>query len=106
MSVQFVAATSTSIPVHVVDQNNLDAWISQQTPMTQAWVVANGFNAGLHQALVVPSSDGGPLMALAGYGSSATRKRGRFHLAGAAGKLPGGTYHIASSRLPYDLRIS
>ena len=25
MSVQFVAATSTSIPVHVVDQNNLDA---------------------------------------------------------------------------------
>ena len=96
MSVQFVAATSTSIPVHVVDQNNLDAWISQQTPMTQAWVAANGFNAGLHQALVVPSSDGSPLMALAGYGNSATRKRGRFHLAGAAGKLPKGTYHIAS----------
>ena len=66
MSVQFAAATSTSIPVHVIDQNNLDAWTSQQTPMTQAWVVAKGFNDGLNEEVVVPGSDGGELRALDG----------------------------------------
>ena len=96
MSVQFAAATTNSIPIHVIDQDGLENWTAKQTPMTQTWIASNAFSGGLHQALVVPSPDGSPLMALAGYGNAKARKRSRFHLAGAAGKLPEGAYHIAS----------
>lgn len=96
MSVQFAAATTNSIPIHAIDQDDLENWTAKQTPMTQTWVASNAFSGGLHQALVVPSPDGSPLMALAGYGNAKARKRSRFHLAGAAGKLPEGAYHIAS----------
>ena len=96
MSVRFANATPDSIPVHVIDEKGLKHWADQQSPMTKAWVEANGFLGTLHQALVVPAQDGSPLMALAGYGNTASRKRGRFHLAGAAAKFPKCVYHIAS----------
>ena len=96
MSVKFAAKTTNSIPVHVIDQKDLESWAAKQTPMTQAWIASNDFSGGLHQVLVIPSPDGSPLMAIAGYGNAAARKRGRFHLAGAAEKLPEGIYHIAS----------
>lgn len=96
MSVQFADTTSTSIPVHVIKEQDFKVWVSHQSPMTAAWVNVNGFRGALHQALIVPTEDGKPLMALAGYGDARSRKRGRFHLAGAASKLPKGDYHIAS----------
>jgi leucyl aminopeptidase len=96
MAVQFADPTPDSIAVHVIDEQDLAQWANQQQPMTKAWVEANGFQGALHQALIVPAQDGSPLMALAGYGNAASRKRGRFHLAGAAAKFPEGVYHIAS----------
>jgi leucyl aminopeptidase len=96
MSIQFATATPDSIPVHVIDEQGFAQWVDQQSPMTKSWVAANGFQGALHQTLVIPSQDGNPLMALAGYGNAASRKRGRFHLAAAAAKFPKGIYHIAS----------
>ena len=96
MSVRFADSTPNSIPVHVIDAEDFASWADLQTPLTKAWVTTNGFSGLLHQALIIPSPDGSPLMAIAGYGTAVTRKRGRFHLAGAAAKFPKGIYHIAS----------
>ncbi len=101
MSLQFASATSDSIPVTVISEHELADWLNQQTAHTQKWVDANGFSGALGQALIVPALDGTPSMALAGYGSTASRNRGRFHLASAAAKLPKGIYHIEAG-VPAD----
>jgi leucyl aminopeptidase len=96
MPLQFADPTSASLPLHVIDEQDFASWLEVQSPEARNWISQNGFKGGLHQALIVPSPDGSPSMALAGYCSTASRKRGRFHLAGAAAKLPKGIYHIAS----------
>lgn len=96
MTSPFADATEDATPLHVIEQDALEEWCTGQPAPVQAWVKANGFKARLGQALVVPDVEGIPLMALAGYGTEATRTRGRFHLAAAAAKLPAGVYSIAS----------
>lgn len=96
MSVQFADAIPNSIPVHVIDEADFVSWVDLQTSFTKTWIETNEFRGALHQALVVPDADGTPAMAFVGYGTAVSRRRGRFHLAGAAAKLPMGTYHIAS----------
>ena len=60
------------------------------------WAGGIGFSGGLGQVLTVPNADGGIGAALVGYGTTATRVRGRFHVGAAARKLPQGTYAIAT----------
>ena len=96
MKPQFADASAQRVPLHVLDEDTLDGWVKQQSETTAAWITSNGFTAGLGQSLVVPGDDGKPEMALAGFGTAASRKRARFHLAAAAAKLPKGTYEIAS----------
>ncbi|PJA58209.1 MAG: leucyl aminopeptidase, partial [Rhodocyclales bacterium CG_4_9_14_3_um_filter_68_10] len=55
---------------------------------------AAGFTGALGSTLPVPDADGRLVMALAGYGTQATRARGRFHLAAAAAALPDGAYRL------------
>jgi leucyl aminopeptidase len=79
----------------------LEGWLADQPGPVQAWVKASGFAGALGQALVVPGEEGTPALALAGYGTEAARRRGRFHLAAAAARLPAGDYRIESG-LPED----
>ena len=101
MSAEFATASDTTLPLHVLSEDALEKWRAEQDASVQAWVEASGFTGGLGQALVVPGAEGKPVMALAGYGNAAARRRGRFHLAGAAARLPKGDYQIASG-LPED----
>jgi leucyl aminopeptidase len=103
MSLRFSNAASEAIDLHVLSQDALEEWLAHQPPATAAWVGANSFTGAVGQALVMPDIDGQPVIALAGYGTPATRKRGRFTLAAAAVKLPKGSYRI-SSGLPDDQR--
>lgn len=96
MSPVFALPTDAALPLHVIDQDNCAEWLQQQSQNVAQWAQANGFTGACGQALLVPGSDGKPEMALAGYGSQAQRARRRFVLAGAAEKLPKGTYTIAS----------
>ncbi|NUH65319.1 leucyl aminopeptidase family protein [Sulfitobacter sp. S0837] len=96
MSAEFATASDTALPLHVLSESALDSWLEAQDAPVQAWVATSGFTGGLGQALVVPGAEGAPVMALAGYGNAAARRRGRFHLAGAAARLPKGDYRIAS----------
>jgi len=101
MSAEFATASDTTLPLHVLSEDALATWRAEQDPSVQVWVEASGFTGGLGQALVVPGAEGKPGMALAGYGNAAARRRGRFHLAGAAARLPKGDYQIEGG-LPED----
>lgn len=101
MSAEFAAPSSATLPLHVLSEAALEGWLADQPKPVQAWVDASGFAGGLGQELVVPGAEGTPVMALASYGNDAARRRGRFHLAAAAARLPAGEYRIESG-LPKD----
>ena len=101
MSAEFATSSSATLPLHVLIEAALEGWLADQPGPVQAWVKASGFAGALGQALVVPGEEGTPALALAGYGTEAARRRGRFHLAAAAAKLPAGDYRIESG-LPED----
>jgi leucyl aminopeptidase len=105
MPAKFADATPVSIPLHLVAEDTLDDWLESQTDTKRSWVEANGFSGALGQTLVFPKDDGSISMALAGYGTPATRSRGRFHLAGAAAKLPTGIYHLETVLIHETLMI-
>lgn len=92
----FAEPTDTAIPLHVIDQDGLSAWLDRQTPAVQAWVKANGFTGARNQALLIPGAKAAPVMALAGFGTVGQRARRRFVLAGAVAHLPEGVYDIVS----------
>ena len=97
MSLTFASpdADDAVCPLHVVAESALDGWLDSRPEEVVTWVKANGFTGAIGQALVVPGEGNRPLLALAGFGTEATRRRGRFHLAAAAAKLPKGVYRIA-----------
>ncbi|WP_171179038.1 M17 family metallopeptidase [Ruegeria sp. HKCCD8929] len=95
MTLSFAAPSDGAIPLHVIEQSELEGWLSDQPDAVRSWVEANGFTGAIGQALLVPGVDGVG-MALAGYGTAAKRARKRFPLAAAAEKLPEGAYRIAS----------
>lgn len=101
MTLSFATATSDVIDLYVVPEESADAWLDTLPPTTAAWARSCGFKGAIGQALSLPATDKLPALAAAGYGSEATRKRGRFALAAAAAKLPAGTYRIASG-VPVD----
>lgn len=101
MPLTFAAAAPDAIDLHVLSSDAVAGWLAGQAPATAAWIETNAFTGATGQALVIPGADGRPAMAVAGYGTSATRARGRFALAAAAAKLPKGSYQI-SSGLPAD----
>lgn len=94
MPLQFASSKTTAIPVHVVEQDVLEDWLSRQHKHVATWVTASGFTGALGQTLLVPGEGGVVDMALAGYGTEATRMRGRFHLAAVASQLPEGDYSV------------
>ena len=96
----FAAPSPDACPVHIIESDTCESWLSGQPQRVQDWAAAHGFTGACGQALAVPEADGRIGMALAGYGSTAQRARRRFVLAEAAQKLPAGTYQIASGLPP------
>ncbi len=95
MSLKFAADDATAITVHVIAADALETWLDGQPETVAAWVRATGFSGALGSTCLIPNDTGGIAMALAGYGSTETRARGRFHLAAAANTLPEGTYRLS-----------
>lgn len=94
MTMTFAPASDAAIPVYVLPLDGVQAWLDAQPARIQAWVQANGFTGALGKSLILPSEDGSPAAVLAGYGSAAARRRGRFHLAAVAAALPEGDYAL------------
>ncbi|XDA98553.1 leucyl aminopeptidase family protein [Sulfitobacter sp. LCG007] len=96
MPLTFADPDRPFIPLHLLPEDDLDEWLRDRPAAVSGWVRASGFTGALGQALAVPDGDGGIALALAGYGTPASRTRGRFHLAAAAAKLPEGCYGLQS----------
>ncbi len=101
MPATFVSMSDAAIPLDIIAEDRLEAWLVDQPDITKNWVVGQGFAGRLGQALTIPDNRGNPLLAVVGYGTAAARKRSRFALASAAAKLPQGDYHIVAG-LPDD----
>tara|TARA_R110002094_G_scaffold100400_3_gene100525 strand:+ start:3074 stop:4456 length:1383 start_codon:yes stop_codon:yes gene_type:complete len=101
MPATFASPSDANIPLHVIAEDALEGWLANQPVTARTWVDANVFAGRLGQALTIPDDMGRPALALVGYGSEASRMRGRFALAQAAAKLPKGDYRIAAG-LPDD----
>ncbi|WP_299139270.1 M17 family metallopeptidase [uncultured Tateyamaria sp.] len=93
MTLAFAATDPSAIPLHLLDEEAAHHWIDTQNDATRAWATAQGFTGALGQVLTCPGPDGIACAAI-GYGTPATRARGRFHLAAGAARLPAGTYTL------------
>ncbi|SEO04591.1 leucyl aminopeptidase [Salinihabitans flavidus] len=91
---KFATSEIDAIPLHVIDKSDLEDWCKGQEPAVRTWIESAGFTAEIGRVLVVPDADGRPRMALAGFGDTGSRARGRFALAAAARALPAGSYRI------------
>ena len=94
MTAKFSSAKEQSVPVYVIEQDGLSDWLQSRPPEVASWIERNEFVASLGQCLCIPGLDGGIEAVLAGYGSDASRSRGRFHLASIAAALPEGDYRL------------
>jgi leucyl aminopeptidase len=95
------ATAADALPLHLVEEGDVDEWCARQPEPVARWVDAHGFTGALGQCLAVPGPDGAPIMGVVGFGTPGKRARGRFHLAGAHAALPAATYRVASG-LPGD----
>ncbi|WP_456390067.1 leucyl aminopeptidase family protein [Profundibacter sp.] len=103
MSMKFAKSAAESIPLFTIGADDLSDWLNGQPEHVATWLTAMGFGANLGEACLVPDATGAAQMAVVGYGTSATRARGRFPLAHAASILPAGTYHIETNMPEKDL---
>lgn len=104
MPLSFAAPTDNAIPLHLLDEDAVDAWVLDQDGATQNWASAHGFTGAIGQVLICPGPDG-IAMAAIGYGTTASRARGRFHLAAGAARLPTGIYELHHRLDPGTLGI-
>jgi leucyl aminopeptidase len=96
MAPTFSTDYKTALPLHIIDQPSFKGWLEEQSELVKTWALANGFEGARGQVLLIPSQNGRPSMAIAGYGTVDQRAKRRFHLAAVAAKLPQGVYRIAS----------
>lgn len=86
--------TPLATPLHVIEAEGLEDWLSRQHADVRAWVTAMGFEAALGETLCLPGPGGAISAALVGWGGAGARARERFSLGGAARHLPAGCYAI------------
>lgn len=104
MTLAFAAHDPDAIPLFLLDEDAAQPWLDEQDDQTQAWAKAHGFTGALGQALTFAGPKG-VAQAVVGYGTLASRARGRFHLAAGAARLPAGTYKLHSTLDPQTQEV-
>ena len=102
MTLTFAPKSETAIPVYILGEG--DAVALDLTQPQSRWLESVGFTGKLGQVALIPG-EGGIDAALIGWGNAKARARDRFHLAGAAAKLPAGDYRIAAGLEGSELTI-
>ncbi|MDV7144057.1 leucyl aminopeptidase family protein [Tropicimonas sp. TH_r6] len=100
MTLRFAEPQAPATKLYVVSQEDLTSWRETLAQEPRNWLERLNFSATLGEVALLP--DGPGAIAVAGWGSPAKQARGRFHMATIAGKLPEGTYEIATE-LPEEL---
>jgi leucyl aminopeptidase len=102
MPPEFASDAAPAVPLDLVAASDCETRLAALDPAARAWAAVHGFTGKLGQVLALPGSEGGLARVLVGWGDEAARARGRFHLAGAAAKLPAATYRIGTALGPAE----
>lgn len=85
-----------SVPIHLVAEEEFEAWRAAQSLEMQAWMLANGFKGERCKVLLIPGASGMPVAVVAGLGRrSASEELNCWNVAGLPDRLPDGSYHLA-----------
>lgn len=85
-------------PIHLVYEDELDAWRDSQTENARSWANANSFKAERNKLLVIPDAQGKPGAVALGMGRRSAREELNTWLAaGLPDRLPEGQYHLADT---------
>lgn len=98
----FAPAGASALPLHVIRAEDAVTALAALPAQQRAWLEAQGWSGAAGDPVLLPGADGQPVGAVLGLGDSAARSRGRFAVARAAAKLPGGVWEIASDLAPLD----
>lgn len=91
------AAASGSLPLWLLPENSLEAWLVDQPATVVQWARANQFAGERHRVLAVPGPDGKPSGALVGLGNlEVPDALSLWHAAPLPERLPAGTWHVAT----------
>jgi leucyl aminopeptidase len=85
---------SSSIPLWLLYDDEVDAWCEAQTPSVKTWLTEQNFRGERHRILLVPTASGTLAMALGGLG----KRQGSlslWHTSGFAERLPPRRFHLA-----------
>jgi leucyl aminopeptidase len=99
MSVEnvFAANAESSLPLHLVTESRLEAWLGDQDASAREWLAATRFRAERHQLAVLPDSSGKVRGAAWGLGAlESLAELDPWHVAGLADRLPAGHWRIAN----------
>ena len=99
MSVESVFATaqSAALPLHLVTEAGVEAWIERQDAAARSWLAATRFRAERNQLALVPDGKGEVRAAAWGLGSLANLERLEpWHVTGLGDRLPSGRWRIAN----------
>ncbi|MGH8178290.1 MAG: leucyl aminopeptidase family protein [Steroidobacter sp.] len=87
-----------SIPIHLVYEDDLEAWRNSQPETSRNWAAANTFKAERNKLLVIPGVQGKPACAALGMGRRNMREEfSCWSAAGLPDRLPEGRYHLADA---------
>ncbi len=89
-----------AMPLRLIEVAELPVARAAMDARSRRWIDAVGFSAALGEVALLPGDDGAIAAGLVGWGDSARRRKGRFHLAGAAAKLPAGTWALETPLSP------
>jgi len=95
MSPAFADPAAASLPLHLVQDTDADAFVASRPAPFARWLKCAAFSGALGQLCILPGADGRPAGAVMGLGSARSRARGRFHVAQAIASLPEGDWHLA-----------
>ena len=101
---RFASAGADATSLFILTPDAVEGWLDAQPAFAADWARHMGFAGKPGQLCVVPDAAGGLTCVLAGIGSAAAQKRGRFGLAAAIPKLPAGAYRIDSEHPADEMR--
>src|SRR6187200_3033960 len=94
----FAAPSDSALPLHLVTEPGLDAWLESQDPAARSWLEATRFRAERHQLALLPDATGGVRAAAWGLGSlDDLAELEPWHVSGLADRLPAAAWRIANA---------
>lgn len=92
----FTDESLEAVPIHLLYEDGIEAWLETQPPTVRRWAAPNGFQGERNKVLLVPNAEGQLVAVLFGMGRRGRDELSCWTTAALSDRLPGGRYFIAS----------